>query len=266
MRISFQALHCPKYGSSESEYEDAYSPKKQGELEGDSFRFAVADGATESSFSRLWAQMLVRSYMRSPLTPTNLRRRVERRCSDWGRQVEVLPLPWFAEEKVRLGAFSTLLGLSLETQHVALQTEGQWTALAVGDTCLFQIRESELLTSFPIKCADEFGYHPSLVSSNRDRNQAIWEQQDRIERTGQWQACDTFFLMTDALACWFLSQFEKGEKPWMTLNTVAEQAQLLRGYFGNWTDEIRASRAMRNDDVTLLIVDVEGNYETATAG
>jgi hypothetical protein len=266
MRISFQALHCPKYGSSESEYEDAYSPKKQGELEGDSFRFAVADGATESSFSRLWAQMLVRSYIQSPLTPKNLRRRLKRRCYDWDKQVKVQPLPWFAEEKVRLGAFSTLLGLSLETQDTTSSIDGQWTALAVGDTCLFQIRDNELLTSFPIERVDEFGYHPSLVSSNRNRNQAIWEQLDRIEHTGQWQAHDTFFLMTDALACWFLSRFEKGEKPWMTLNAVAEQAQLLRGYFGSWIDETRASKAMRNDDVTLLIVDIEGNHEIATAG
>ena len=72
--------------------------------------------------------------------------------------------------------------------------------------------------------------------------------------------------MTDALACWFLSQVEKGEKPWMMLSAVAEETQLMRGYFGDWIDETRASRVMRNDDVTLLILGVEGNHEIATAG
>lgn len=62
MRVSIQVFGLPKAGNRADEYEDAYSPKRQGELEGESFRFAVADGATEGSFSRLWAGMLVRSY------------------------------------------------------------------------------------------------------------------------------------------------------------------------------------------------------------
>jgi hypothetical protein len=266
LRVSIQTLWLPKAGNTFEEYEDAFSPKRQGELDGESFRFAVADGATESSFSRLWARMLVRSYTSSPLTSVNLRRRVERRSRAWLRKIAALPLPWFAEEKVRQGAFSTLLGLSLEADNAASSECGRWTALAVGDSCLFQVRGAELVTCFPIERADQFGYHPLLISSHLDRNQAIWERVEQLEQTGQWEAGDSFLLTTDALGQWFLSQVEGGKQPWLTLAGVAARSQLLSSCFGEWVSEMRASGVMRNDDVTLLMIRMGGDHETSPDG
>lgn len=173
-------------------------------------------------------------------------------------------MPWFAEERVRRGAFSTLLGLLLEAGGVKSSAGGRWTALAVGDTCLFQVRGAELITRFPIERSDEFGSHPLLICSNPDRNQVIWEQTDWIEKTGQWKIDDIFLLMTDALADWFLNQVARGEQPWLTLTEVTERTQLLSSYFGEWIDEMRASKVMRNDDVTLLMIHMGGEHETST--
>ena len=261
MRISVQILYLPKAGNKLGEYEDAFSPKRQGVLEGESFRFAVADGATECSFSGLWARMLVRSYTRSPLTSANLRRRVKRRSRDWVKKVTALPLPWFAEEKVRQGAFSTLLGLLLETGSAASPAGGQWTAIAVGDTCLFQVRGAELVTRFPIEHTDEFGYHPFLISSKPDKNLVIWKHVHQIEQRGQWEVGDSFLLITDALAHWFLNQVERDEQPWTILTEVAERSQLLSSHFEEWIGKMRASGVMRNDDVTLLMIQMDASHE-----
>ncbi len=243
MRISVQSFCLPKAGNRLEEYEDAFSPKRQGELERERFQFAVADGATESSFSGLWARMLVLSHVRSPLIPATLRQRVEKRGKDWARKVTTKPLPWYAEKKVRQGAFSTLLGLSLKAGNVEPSAGGQWTALAVGDSCLFQIRRAELVTRFPVERADQFDYHPLLLSSIPERNRAIWEQTDRLEQTGEWLPGDTFLLMTDALAHWFLTKAERGAQPWLTLKEIAEQSRLLSGRFKEWAFEIRSLRS-----------------------
>jgi hypothetical protein len=257
MRISIQSFSLQKAGNQPEEYEDAFWPARQGTFEGSSFHFALADGATESSFSGLWAQMLVHAYGLSPLTPLNLQQRVKKRGQSWARRVTAKPLPWFALEKVQRGAFATLLGLSLKNHQEPSSPGGCWTALAIGDTCLFQLRASELMASFPLTRAEQFGNTPLLVSTHPLSNHQLWARLTDFERAGVWQPGDTFLLMTDALAHWFLTELETGEKPWLALFDLAKQS--APDSFARWIGDLRASKAIRNDDVTLLIIQVELN-------
>jgi hypothetical protein len=59
-----QAFWLPKAGNSDSEYEDAFFPRRLKRRNGRRLRFAVADGATETSFSGVWARLLVSSFVR----------------------------------------------------------------------------------------------------------------------------------------------------------------------------------------------------------
>ncbi|GIK37980.1 MAG: hypothetical protein BroJett011_18130 [Chloroflexota bacterium] len=167
------------------------------------------------------------------------------------------PLPWFALEKVQYGAFAALLGLSLTTNGTESFT-GHWTAFAAGDSCLFHVRHPELLVCFPIERADQFNNHPVLLSTNPLKNQLLSEVADKLEWRGQWQVGDQFLLMTDALAQWFMVQVEQGEQPWLTLKEVASHSQLLSGAFNTWITDLRTSKNIRNDDVTLLMIDITG--------
>jgi hypothetical protein len=259
MRICIQPFSLQKAGNKPEEYEDAFWPTSQGRFEGRNFRLALADGATESSFSGLWAQMLVHSYGRSPLTPLNLQSRVEKRGRRWAQHVTAKPLPWFALEKVQRGSFATLLGLSLRSDEDVSSAGGQWTALAIGDSCLFQIRASELITSFPLTSAEQFGNTPLLVSTHPLSNQSLWTKLADFEQKGVWQPGDKFLLMTDALAQWFLNEVETGERPWLTLFSMAEQSKSIPNSFAQWINDLRLSKAIRNDDVTLLIIQMEIN-------
>ena len=62
MRVSVLSLKLPKSGNQASECEDAFALPKYHNRPRRKFRFAIADGATESAFSGLWAEKLVAAY------------------------------------------------------------------------------------------------------------------------------------------------------------------------------------------------------------
>src|SRR2546422_7087812 len=112
MHLFAQGFFLPKAGNSHEEYEDAFWPQERIDLHTPAFRCAVADGATETSFSGLWAQMLVRAYCKGELS--RKRQDLSRLQRNWLKFVSGRPLPWYAEEKLRSGAFSSIVGLALK--------------------------------------------------------------------------------------------------------------------------------------------------------
>src|SRR5262245_2430901 len=187
----------PKAGNALSEYEDAFWPRQVGfGATSPVLRLAVADGATETSFSGLWARLLVSSYGRGRLTEEMAGDELRKIRRVWRRAVGHKPLPWYAEEKLRSGAFSSLAGLTISPSGKGSAGAGDWQATAIGDSCLFQMRGGDLIRSYPFSQADEFNSRPQLISSLDGADEdfpahKVW---------GSWEASDTFFLMTDALA------------------------------------------------------------------
>jgi len=68
---------------------------------------------------------------------------------------------------------------------------------------------------------------------------------------GELQGKDRLLLMTDALAQWFLVESEMGRRPWAALAKVTTPEQ-----FAAFVEVLRAGGALRNDDVTLVNVEV----------
>jgi hypothetical protein len=228
----WQSFHAVKRDNAVEEYEDAFA--------GANGRFAVADGASESSYAGPWARLLVNGFVAASGEPWRALGWLAALRKQWAAQVDDLPLPWYAETKRDQGAFATLLGINFHAPEG--EGPGLWHALAVGDSCLFQMRAGHLLQSFPLECADDFNNHPPLLSSRSSIAPA------HEQTCGEWQPGDRFLLMTDALAQWFLRQAE--EK-----NPTAFLAKAAHA-FGPWIDERRREQSLRNDDVTLLIVDL----------
>jgi len=249
MQVCTQALWLPKAGNTVEEYEDACSPVRSINREVRAFRCAVADGATEASFSGSWARLLIRAYCKGQWGGRRIVRTLARLQTVWQQELDALQLPWYAEEKLRSGAFASLLGLTLIEPFEELP--GGWVAEAVGDSCLFQVRSDEVITAFPIRRAVEFDSRPHLIGSNASSNEHLLEHMQ--EARGGWEPGDIFYLMTDALACWFLSRVEAGHQPWLELATAAVGGQPS---FAVWMDRLRKEHDIRNDDVTLLRVDV----------
>jgi hypothetical protein len=252
LRARVHALH--KAGNAATEYEDAYDFGWSPATSAPVFRCAVADGATEASFSALWATKLVRAYCNGTLSPAaSLSAALEGLQQEWLAQVGSAPdVQWYVEEKLRHGAFSSLVGLTLE--RAAGRDDGSgggaWQAVAVGDSCLFHLRDDELLVRFPLARAEEFNNRPFLLSSNPAGNGALVENTSTF--LGEWRAGDIFYLMTDALAHWFLQEYERGERPWRTLASMEDDGR--EEAFADFISARRTAQTLRNDDVTMLTV------------
>jgi hypothetical protein len=246
LSLRWRAFHTWKHGNAAADYEDAAA----GDIARG--RFAVADGASEASFAAIWARLLVEDFVASPGKPWRGLDWIEPLQKRWAAAVDQLPLSWYAEEKRELGAFATFLGLVFRSR--ALGRNAYWRALAVGDCCLFQMRGGQLQQAFPMKRSADFGNRPELLGS---RGQRIEELNQRCARThGRWRSNDRFFLMTDALAQWFLLRTEQDGDPSAEIaSLLAERA--TESVFAEWVEERRQQSTLRNDDVTLIVIDVK---------
>jgi hypothetical protein len=247
--LACHVFWLPKAGNTSAEYEDAFWPREDRLDAAGPVRLAVADGATETSFSGLWARLLVSAYGRGRLAVEKSEQELRRLRRAWKRAVGHKPLPWYAEEKLRAGAFSSLLGVTLLPPASPTAAGADWRATAIGDSCLLQVREGDLIRSFPFSQADEFNSRPRLVSS-LDGDDADFEANTV---SGSWQAGDVFYLMTDALACWCLRAVESNEPVFDRLNALETQSK-----FETLVAELRSTNDadrkpfLKNDDVTLV--------------
>lgn len=255
MRALTTSFWLPRAGNDAAEYEDAFQPRKDGRHSARRLRFAVADGASESMLSGKWADVLTRTWCKSQRASTA--EVLEDALGQWegelaayldGRSQRERPIQWFEEPGLARGAFATLLGVQFNTRRTS---SGSWTAASMGDTCMFQVRADELVTSFPIKASAEFGSSPNLVPSRADDVDTVVAHVE--EREGEWRSGDLFVLATDALSAWFLAEVEGGHRPWDQLLGFAARGQAA---FAEWANGLRTQGRLRNDDVTVVRIEV----------
>jgi hypothetical protein len=282
LRLRWTTLSVQKYGNRPAENEDAVQPGPgQGVYAGPAgFASAMADGATQTSFAGLWARLLVEEVVREgdsqtegagkndperaglkpaqvqPIQPA-LAPPIQRAQARWMRELAGLELPWHAEEKVRLGAFSSLLGFWVQPPGRSARSGGTWRAAAVGDTCLVQFRRNRLLLSFPLGASAMFNNSPVLLSSNPQRNALILQDEARCWTAGAWLPGDEFLLMTDALAAWCLRELERGSAPLVCLLAHCLNAPDPQAGFAAWVAQQRAAGALKNDDTSLMWIGLD---------
>ena len=259
---------APKAGNLPEEYEDASNlasslraTQAASSLSADRALMAICDGASEAAFSREWANILTDAFISRPLDLENLDGAVLTNwlgpCeSEWNEGVPWERIPWHGEAKTRAGSLAALLGLTVE-QTPNRSGGFPWRAVAIGDCCLFVVREGELEVSFPLDESGQFNSTPSLICSNPDNSGDLWEQVRLL--SGEFRQGDLILLASDALASWLLQRCESGAKPWETL------LELEEAEWEGWVQERRQERSMRNDDSTLIVVEVEAGRETGNA-
>ena len=151
-----------KAGNRPDECEDAsrvvYS------VHADEARIALCDGASESAFARSWAQILVDAFVRRPLDLSELSGPAltgwlgpcEKK---WSQTVPWERIPWHGEAKTRAGALAALLALTIDLRP---NSSGgfPWQAAAVGDCCLFVVRDGDLQLAFPMDFRQPVQQHP----------------------------------------------------------------------------------------------------------
>jgi hypothetical protein len=237
MQIKSTTLWLPKDGNSQEEYEDAAYPNvATEEIDCHLFRCAVADGATETSFARLWADLLVRGYADEEALDVTRNK--------WQKEIPVEDLPWYVEEKASAGAYAALVGLTL-------LDDGSWHCQATGDSCLIHCRDESMIQSFPLDSADQFNNRPSLICSKASAVTDV----DQLELSGNWQTGDRFILLTDAIARWLLSGAEPELKRLWSLEDETD-LRLFVGQQRAFTGTDGRPK-LHNDDLTIMRLEIK---------
>ncbi len=239
--LLWRILRVPKRGHTIEEYEDAAAGH------GLAGRFAVADGATESAFAGPWAQALAEAFVQNPVLPGQWTDWLSGVRQRWLDLVGAQEWPWYVEEKFQQGAFATFLGIEFAPAEGAWE----WKAVAVGDCCLFHLRGENLLCSFPVEHASEFGTQPDLLGSRF----ANGERPRDHRAKGRARPGDSFLLLSDALAQWSLRRQESNRPAWGELRD-ALAAHDSQASFQTWVESRWDAKELKTDDITLLAVDL----------
>jgi hypothetical protein len=234
-----QSFSVQKAGNEISECEDIWNYVKGDRL----CSIALSDGATESSFSQEWAKELVTAFINHDQPKSAWLVTAQQNWQQW---LENQNLSWFAKRKVEQGAFATFLGFEIVDDL-------SWKAIALGDSCLFVVRNCELRItnyelrkSFPLKQSEEFGNRPRLIGTHSNVEQICFSEINGNAKIG-----DRFYLATDAIACWIFKQLEANQDPWVKLDEISSQDM-----FANWVDKLRDRHEIANDDTTLLCLEI----------
>ena len=235
-----QQVLLPKSGFEPSECEDSIGSDEQ------NCRFAVADGATEAFDARNWAQRLANNWVRSnaALAPEAFHEWVASEGSELHSSWQQLTLSWYAEEKARKGSFAAFVGVELD-----LRTDAPaWKAVALGDACLLQCRNGELIKSLPLSNSASFNSAPILVASDP----AIYKsnEQSLVIESGSCENNDVLFLLSDAAAAWYLERFEQNDFSDVFQN---HDSRALVEFFENERDAGR----IRNDDIAVMRLEIQ---------
>lgn len=232
-----QSFSVQKAGNAIAECEDMWDYAQHD----GSMSIALSDGATESSFAREWAEELVTNFVhRHEIKHAGWQDWLLRSQKSWQSWLAQQNLSWFAKRKAAVGAFATFVSLEI-------CPDLRWKATALGDSCIFMVRDHQLLRSFPIQNSDQFNYHPRLLATH---SQALVT--DMRQASGNAKLGDRFYLATDALACWIFKQIEANQDPWLKLEQMHSQE-----LFGDWVKELRDCQQIVNDDTTLLCLEIQ---------
>jgi hypothetical protein len=237
-----------KIGNEPDEYEDSFSYNIERR------KFAIADGVSETCFSKLWSNILTESFVNSdyslfshgPLTSnsvnTLLLSFLQYSQKEWSKKINWKNLPWYVERKAKRGAFATFLGF--EVKEVK-EGSWRWRAIAVGDCCLFQIGET-ISDIFPRYKSSDFGNEPfslpSISSPEILKKCKVEFKEGKVKK-------EKIVLSTDALAKWIIEQYEIGKDDWKKILLMQERD--MKSFF----KKIIEKGEMRNDDLTLLLLD-----------
>ncbi len=244
-RIQVLGFRMSKLGNRPKDCEDFYS------WDLSRMKFAIADGASSSIFSDIWARSLTQAAMDENISldgsPESLLSNIMKAArTKWYGGIQWTALPWFLRNKSVSGSHSTLLLM----QTWPLASSYRYSAVAVGDTCMFVLKDQKVEDSFPLKNYTEFGTTPSLIWSGKGSpipENVRMALPKYSSRSGTIDRGSTVILATDAVSKWILEHGTQQEILETMGNDHAMKALISR--------EINAKR-MRNDDTAIIVINI----------
>jgi hypothetical protein len=114
-----------------------------------------------------------------------------------------------------------------------------------------------LVAAIPLDDPADFTVRPLLLGSRPVANADLQTMGAVVTIDGTWQPGDSFLLMSDALAALFLTRVAaSGNAPLAALDFDGTAAG-----FRTWIRRLRSEGCLRNDDVSLLWLDIEADQD-----
>jgi len=257
------AVSLSKSGHAPGENEDAYAVQ----VDDWPLRLVVADGATESVYAGLWAELCAEGLASlnlvaagsNPVEPNPVESEADRADvgdsnsaadagwrhewrdlltawqSRWQEVVDrrAAEAPWYVAEKQRQGAFATVLALSVHRN-------GTYHTVSIGDCLLAVETEGGDRRTWPTDQPEAFTNRPALLPSRPDASVPPIKH-----FSGTWAPGDRFAVATDAVAEWLLRT-----SPDVVFTGSLPDTETLRRQL----HEARNAGDLRNDDLTLAIL------------
>jgi hypothetical protein len=246
--VSFAAT-IPKDGLTDEQSEDQY------QVAPDLRAFAVSDGATHSLHARLWARCLVDRFCEAP-QPSVSQEWLKPAGFRFFQSIDVNALPWHALAKLNEGTFATLAGITLSGDSAAID------GFVVGDSCLVIWSPGSDPSFFPPYGSQDLQLDPYLISTLADLNEASLPGARRLGPVHLPLGLTLVAIMTDAVARWFLEQAVPAgmQEPLERLLRCES-----RDDFEGLIAAARANEGMKNDDCTLLVVEIFREPDSASS-
>jgi hypothetical protein len=255
MLFQYRTFWLPKDIQNPDEYQDACRVDAARGIA------AIADGVTSSLFSAGWARILTRAVVTDPpnvFDTGSLHPWLAQQRQTWSASIDPDSLAWYQKAKLRSGAFATLLWVELSPTGPS-QSHAAGSILlrgyAIGDCCLFHVRDGRVLRVFPIEDSKLFDADPQVIGSVATRRERAL-QFHTLEDTCR--IGDLLVLTSDALAVWALAQLEAGRSPfWESFWDLSDDAWRQKVF------DLRAARQVRYDDSTLVLLRLEETVAVA---
>jgi hypothetical protein len=259
MGFQISAFTLQKFGNDLLDNQDAFRPRlfpgrypaaaSERTSSSSAISAAIADGASEGLLSDVWARCVAGAAIREDFERWNWQHlwtdargrwsRFQRRKLADGRALTGLPA-WMEEPALASGAFTTLAAVSIAAS-------GLWRAFAIGDSCLFHLREGRVAAVWPYASSVQFSNQPYLLGSEKAANELLAAH--AVSTAGTCQSGDVLVLATDAVAAWLLRETENGREISPILRDLGTKDS---AGFTSLVEAARARGEMRNDDSTLL--------------
>ena len=235
MRLTFKAS-CSKELAFTSSNEDKFEFNSAESL------FALSDGASESYNSKLWAKILVKNFVKTPIKELSS---IEECIKEYEANEIVSSLSWSKQLAYERGSFATLLGVEYLPQSATVNI------LAIGDSLALLVDDGRVVESWPFTSPDSFLLKPTLLSSRRDYNLFVSENDFIVKNTKAFCLSGLknplLLCMTDAIGEWTLKGMIAEN------NNLSRLCDLTstRSFFEIVIQERHAKR-MKIDDTTLV--------------
>lgn len=207
-------------------------------------KFSISDGVSKSFFPKIWSDILTNKYVNQKDWKDE--EFIIESQKEWQSKIdEIVNQPetkWFTKSQYNRKdpALATFVGLQF------IESEQKWIAQALGDSFLFFIPKDSNKIKVQLSSKSEpivFDNFPDYLSSigNSHKGEKKSIRGEKIEN-------GTFYLMTDALAEWFLQNTEQAKQALDNIKTKEQYLETIE-------NERNANR-LNDDDSAVLIIEV----------